>query len=131
MARVKWVHERLERWAAWRESDERKSRGYPSKCPMFREVKQDGYRELLVPLTNEEESATDAAVQSMRAGYPELHATVMLYYVNGRKTAAERAQILCCSEAAVRARLERIDAYLIQWLSDRAQEHKARVQASA
>jgi hypothetical protein len=118
MARVKWVHERLDRWVAWRVSDQRGGRGYPKKCPMFREVKQNGYQERLVPLIEEEESNTNDAVESMRCGHVELYGTVMIHYVDTPRTLREQALVLRCSESAIRARLERIDAYIVQWLSD-------------
>lgn len=131
MARIKWVHERLERWVAWRVSEERGNLGWPRQSPFMREAKQDGYRDVHVPFIGEEEAATNQAVESLRSGYPELYATVMLYYVDGRKTLREQALILRCSESGIRARLERVDSYLVHWLSDRAQGQKARVQASA
>lgn len=131
MARVKWVHERLERWVAWRVSEERGNLGWPKQSPFMREAKQDGYRDVHVPLIGEEESITNQAVESMRSGHGDLYATVQIYYVDGRKTMAEKALILCCSEAAIRARLERIDAYMVQWLSDYKQGQRARVQAPA
>lgn len=131
MARVKWVHERLERWVAWRVSEERGNLGWPKQSPFMREAQQDGYRDVHVPLIGEEESITNQAVESMRSGHGELHATLLLYYVDGRRTMAEKALILCCSEAAIRARLERIDAYMVQWLSDYKQGQRSRVQASA
>jgi len=130
MARVKWVHERLDRWVAWRVSEQRGNLGWPRQSPFLREAKQNGYRESIIPQYGHEEAITNDAVESMRSGHGDLYDTLMLYYVDGRKTMAEKAHILGCSEAAIRARLERIDAYLVQWLSDHKHSQQARMQAS-
>ncbi len=121
MARIEWVKQRLDNWARWKEREASHGLGFYRQSPFLRmAVDGGGYRDLTIPVDDVEARGTDEAVQSLLAGHPHLHRTLVLIYLEdaGIRVAAVR---LACAESTVKARLEQADHAIATFLRLKAQ----------
>lgn len=79
MAKIEWVHHRLERWALWMDKGGGMGGGYGA-CPMWVGARVDNEvrQEAMIPINDEECSKTHEAIQAL----PEpLNVTIATYYL--------------------------------------------------
>jgi hypothetical protein len=111
MARLEWVHQRLERWAEWVARGKACSRGM---LPMFRGQPSEVVRPLQgVTLDEAECWRTEKAIMALPAWLPE---TVMTYYLSGSAAAQERQGItrFALAQRMTRAHKLLADAFLAE-----------------
>jgi hypothetical protein len=97
MAKIDWVHHRLERWALWAAGGQGKG------ChPMWRSAEpgtEGARREALVPVNSLEASADDEAIKRLRDPLKE---TVQMYYLHDSSYTQRK---LCITRATLSARI--------------------------
>lgn len=105
--RIEWVHERLNRWAAWSLRGGLVRGLWYARCT-FADTPAGG--EPVDAHLNQEAMQTQAAVA--RLAPAELRAAVHAFYV-GRGTVKQRARDAGCSEATLKRRVEHAHARLV------------------
>lgn len=121
MARIKWVQQRLENWAAWSRTRDSGALGYPSASPFARMAPGTGVHTSTVPVDGIDASLTDDAVQSMRFTHSHLWLTLKLHYVEGFELYRVAIK-LSVADRTVKARLEAADARIAEWFRVRAEK---------
>lgn len=114
MARIEWVHHRLERWALWAAGGQGKG------ChPMWRSAESGTAgvrREALVPINSLEASADDEAIKRLR---DPLRETVQMYYLHDSSYTQGKLRI---SRATLASRIDQAHAHLAaDWLKPKHQ----------
>jgi len=120
MARIKWVQQRLENWAAWSRTKDSGGLGYPSQSPFVRLGPSSGQRTSVVPVDGLDAALTERAVQSMRHTHEPLWLTLKLHYIEGYEIYRVAKQ-LCVAESTIKARLGAADARVAAWFEARAE----------
>lgn len=129
MARIKWVQQRLENWAAWSRTRDSGALGYPSQSAFARLGPSAGVRTSAVPVDSIDASLTDSAVQSMRFTHSHLWLTLKHHYCDGMEIDRVARQ-LCVAPSTIKARLGAADARVAEWFKAR-QEAQEQARASA
>jgi hypothetical protein len=90
MARIEWVHHRLERWAKWRATG--RSTGGAGCHPMWRQADSGdlGQRESVVPINDLECASTEASIKLLEAVLAE---TLVSYYLQDAERTRRRMHI--------------------------------------
>jgi hypothetical protein len=110
MARIEDIERRLQNWARWKLGATHSGLGYAAMRWDGGAV-GPGRRESVIPTIDCEAEETDRAVLSLPS---ELRATVeVVYLVN--KPMRWKAAHLCCSEAAIKARIWQAHRRIEQW----------------
>lgn len=114
MAKIQWVHHRLERWALW------VAGGQGGGChPMWRNAEPgtDGpRREAVIPVNSLEASADDEAIKRLR---DPLRETVQLYYMHDSSFTQRK---LCITGATLSARIDQAHrALAAEWTTPKPQ----------
>lgn len=98
MAKIEWVHHRLERWALW------VAGGHGVPChPMWRNAEpgtEGPRREAVVPVNSLEASADDESIKRLR---DPLRETVQLYYLHDSSHTQRKLGI---TQATLSARID-------------------------
>lgn len=128
MARIKWVQQRLENWAAWSRTRDSGALGYPSASPFARMAPGSGVRTSAVPVDSLDASLTDQAVQSMRFTHAHLWLTLKAHYVEGFEIYRVAIK-LSVSDRTIKARLEAADMRIAEWFRAREEVAAKRGQA--
>jgi len=113
MGRIDDIERRLQNWARWKTSSGGGSLGY-ARVQLASDTSREGYREARIPTLDCEAEETDRAVLALPS---ELRRTVELYYLGGGPM-RRKAEILCCTERAVHARIERAHQVIQSWVQD-------------
>lgn len=123
MARLKFIEHRLENWALWKDRESRGGLGFSATAAFLKQHSGDGYREIQVPILDEDASVTDQAVRSLEVTRPQLCMVLQLYYLGDttRLTILGIARAMGVSESAVHANLASADRAIALWLSERAE----------
>ena len=114
MAKIEWVHHRLERWADWVAHGRRA--GGARTHPMWRDMPVDGMaqREALIPVNEEECWRTEEAIKALPAPLAE---TCAMYYL---QDSGRTRQKLCISSATLSQRIDQAHHKLSEaWLTER------------
>lgn len=102
MARIEWIHHRLERWSMWVARGRSAGGGGGASHPMWRGIRVDGeVREPVVPINEEECWKTEAAIKELPS---PLDATVVQYYLND---SARARKVLAISASVLSQRIDR------------------------
>lgn len=102
MARIEWIHHRLERWSMWVARGRGASSAGSACHPMWRGARVDGeVREPVVPINEQECWKTEAAIKALPSPLAE---TVAQYYLND---SARARKVLCISSSVLSQRLDR------------------------
>jgi DNA-directed RNA polymerase specialized sigma24 family protein len=121
MARIEDIDRRLLNWARWRIDRTGGVLGYAA-APLAERVDGEGWdAQALIPTVDCEASDTEVAVQALEG---RLKAAVEMVYVQGGGM-RRKAERLCCSEAAVHARIDEAHRKLSAWFTDRHQQRLA------
>lgn len=130
MARNEDMERRLRNWARWRASMGVGMGSY-ARTDMTQERVDGGGgydTPLSIPISDDEASRTETAVQALEAG---LRDAVFAVYVNGG-TMRHKASRLGIAEATIYARVDQAHRRLSAWFSEQAaavRDHHARMQA--
>jgi hypothetical protein len=132
MAKLQWMRDRVENWAAWRVR--RNSGGVGRYAAMtYEDPAQRGtdpYADAPVKPHEEDAWEIDAAMRVVLVS-TELRATIECHYLS-RYTEAEKLRRLCVAKSTLHDRLDRVDRLLVRYFSDRhaqAAQERARVEA--
>lgn len=117
MARIDWVHARLENWAIWVERTRSGGLGYATQSSFLTDP-ADRQLEARLPIDEVEASITDEGVCALLASHSHLHRTIELMYLVGSGI-KESARAMSCAESTVHARLGQGDQVLATWFADR------------
>ena len=113
MGRIDDIERRLQNWARWKTSSGGGSLGY-ARVQLASDTSREGYREARIPTLDCEAEETDRAVMVLPS---DLKRTVELYYLHGGSL-RRKAELLCCSESTVHARVVRAHQAIQTWLQD-------------
>lgn len=123
MARIEYIKHRLTNWALWKDRESRGGLGFSSQAAFLRQHSGDGYREIQVPILDEDASITDAAVESLKTTRQPLYQTLQLHYIGDPHPLSAHGIALRCgvTSAAVHQRLEQADRAIALWLQERTE----------
>lgn len=129
MARIDWIEERLQNWALWKVARGAGEMGYAAADLGGANGGRSGYVTAAVPILDAEAAATDEAVNRLSPGGLRLTVTAFYCAPGGHK---DKAALLCCSVAAMYARVDQAhrqlaDHFLVQ--QERQKTERARVEA--
>lgn len=126
MARLQFIVHRLENWALWKDRESRGGLGFSATAAFLKQHSGDGYREIQVPILDEDASVTDQAVASLKQTRPDLHRAVWLTYIGEphRLTVLGVANACGVTVDAVHKRLAAADRAIALWLQERAERQK-------
>lgn len=113
MGRIDDIERRLQNWARWKLGPGGGDLGY-ARVDLTADTSREGYREARIPTLDCEAEETDRAVLALPS---ELRRTIELYYLHGGSV-RRKAEMLCCTERAVHARVERAHQAIQSWLQD-------------
>lgn len=119
MARLDWVHKRLQEWGRWRTQRESSGLGYPKQSAFMRLAPSGSAWGSAVPVDSVEASRTEEAVRSLLLSRSHLYKVLELVYVRqvGIKGAAAA---MARAESTVKANLEQADHAIAAWLEAQA-----------
>lgn len=120
MARIDWVKQRLQDWAAWATAKESGALGYPKQSAFLRLTPSRSTPDSGVPICAIDASLTDSAVQSLRFTHAHLWLCLRLHYIE-RYEIKRVAKTMARAESTTKAHLEQADALLAQWFRAREQ----------
>lgn len=128
MARIEWVHQRLENWALWRA---RGGFGY-AKQSIFADgpAARGQVAEAVIPVDDLEASDTNDAVEALKLGHGHLYQTLHLYYVRGQGIKGT-ARSMRRAESTIHSQLGSADQLLAAWFSDRTARKRVQWRADA
>jgi hypothetical protein len=116
MARIEWVHHRLERWAKWRATG--RSTGGAGCHPMWRQADSGdaSQRESVVPINDLECACTEASIKRLSEVLAE---TLVSYYLQDAEQTRRRMRI---SSATLSQRITDAHRILaVEWTAPRPQ----------
>lgn len=123
MARIEHIKRRLENWALWKDRESRGGLGFSATSAFLRQHSGDGYREIPVPIIDEDASITDQAVASLQPSRPDLHRAIWLHYIGEphQLTVVGVAAACGVSVDAAHKRMAAADRAIALWLQERAE----------
>lgn len=119
MARLDWVHKRLQEWGRWRTQRESSGLGYPKQSAFARLAPSGGGWGSAVPVDSVEASRTEEAVRSLLLSRSHLYRALELIYVRQVGIRAAALQ-MGRAESTVKANLEQADHAIAAWLEAQA-----------
>lgn len=124
MARIDWVVARLNNWALWSERQKAGGLGFAPSSVLLQAERVDQTREIRMPVDEIDGAVTDQAVSSLKVPHPDLHRTLVRFYLDGAgiKAIGRECEV---DPSSVKARLGRADRQLANWFSDRAERQQA------
>ncbi len=123
MARIRWVQQRLENWAAWSRAQDSGALGYPKQAAFVRLAPSGTAWGSTIPTDSLDAALTDQAVQSLRFTHGHLWLTLKVHYVEGLEI-FKVAKQLAVAQSTVKLRLETADAKLAEWFQTREQAQR-------
>ncbi len=120
MARIRWVQQRLENWAAWSRTRDSGALGYPKQSAFVRLAPSGSAWGATIPPDSLDAALTDQAVQSLRFTHSHLYITLKVHYVEGFEIYRVAKQ-LAVAQSTIKLRLETSDAKLAEWFRVREQ----------
>lgn len=130
MARIEWVHRRLQNWALWHERGEGGGLGYAA-CSIFTSdaATRGQVLEARIPVDELEASVTHDAVESLKLGHGHLHQTLKLFYLRNLGV-VQTARTMRRAESTIHAQLGQADVLLAAWFSERADRRRVQWRAT-
>lgn len=126
MARIQWVHLRLNNWALYKAAESAGGLGFKTTSAYLSVKVDGGYRDSHIKADEADAAVTDLAVESMRAGRAYLVDTLYCCYITHpayteSAPRTRQAQVLGCAVSTVSARLGEADRALRDWFAARLQ----------
>lgn len=119
MARIDWVHHRLENWARWHATMNGGGLGFASQAVFLSEVVDcDRQLQARIPIDEVDGGVTHEAVEALKLGHGHLHQTLRLYYLRGEGIKGT-ARMMRRAESTIHAQLGQADALLATWFNER------------
>ncbi|QHI99349.1 hypothetical protein GT347_16010 [Xylophilus rhododendri] len=125
MARIEWMHNRLQNWALWAARERGGGLGFSTQSVLLRDVTGSEARESWVPVDEVEAGITDRAVSSLAEPHPELHETLVHFYIHQLSAIGIVAAGSAASVSTVHSRLANADRKLAAWLAARTERQTA------
>jgi hypothetical protein len=117
MARIEWIKLRLNNWALWKVRGDSGGLGWSSQSAFLNQT-PSGRRESHIPCDDVDAALTDEAVESLKAGRPQLYETLQCLYAQGLGI-RETCRLTGRGESAIKAHLDQADHALREWFNDR------------
>lgn len=130
MARIEWVHLRLENWALWHERGAAGGLGFAA-CSIFANgpAARGQVVEARIPVDELDASVTHEAVESLKLGHGHLYQTLRLFYLRNLGVIGT-ARSMRRAESTIHSQLGQVDQLLATWFTDRSERKRVQWRAT-